>query len=157
MFNWLSSNIPPTEQLNMLLQTIADLQSRFGTWQVAWGDINRFQRNDKSTNADFDDARWSLPVGLASASWGALPSFNSRRFPNTSKRYGVSGNSFIAAVEFGKKLKAKTIMTGGESFDPRSPHFTDQAEGFITGRFKDINFYKEDVLRRAVRTYHPGE
>jgi acyl-homoserine lactone acylase PvdQ len=141
----------------LLQQTVADLQSRFGTWRMAWGDINRYQRNEKSTNYDFDDNRWSLPVGLASSTWGSLPSFNGRRFPNTNKRYGVSGNSFIAAVEFGKKLKAKTIMTGGESFDPYSPHFIDQAEGYINGQFKDINFYKEDVMKHAVRTYHPGE
>jgi acyl-homoserine lactone acylase PvdQ len=48
-------------------------------------------------------------------------------------------------------------MTGGESFDPSSPHFTDQAEGFINGQFKNIHFYKEDVMKNAVRTYHPGE
>jgi acyl-homoserine-lactone acylase len=156
-FNWLLTNISSKEKLQMLQQTLNDLQERFGTWHMAWGDVNRFQRNEKSTNSDFSDKEWSLPVGLASATWGSLPSFNGRRFTNTNKRYGVSGNSFIAAVEFGKKLKAKTIMTGGESFDPSSPHFTDQAEGFINGQFKNIHFYKEDVMKNAVRTYHPGE
>jgi acyl-homoserine-lactone acylase len=156
-FQWLAANISSGEKLLMLEQTLSDLQERFGSWHIAWGDLNRFQRNKKSTNSDFSDKEWSLPVGLAPATWGSLPSFNGRRFANTSKRYGVSGNSFIAAVEFGKKLRAKTIMTGGESFDPASPHFTDQAEGFITGQFKDINFYREDVLKHAVRTYHPGE
>jgi len=156
-FNWLSTNISSKEKLQMLQQTLNDLHERFGTWHIAWGDVNRFQRNEKSTNSDFSDKEWSLPVGLASATWGSLPSFNGRRFANTNKRYGVSGNSFIAAVEFGKKLRAKTILTGGESFDPSSPHFTDQAEGFINGQFKDIHFYKEDVMKHAVRTYHPGE
>ena len=157
IFNWLGTNISPKEKLDLLQETIDDLQSRFGTWRVAWGDINRFQRNEKSNNTEFSDKEWSLPVGLASATWGSLPSFNGRRFPGTNKRYGVSGNSFVAAVEFGKKLKAKTIMTGGESFDPSSKHFTDQAEGFIDGNFKDVNFYKVDVLKNAVRSYHPGE
>ncbi|MBA2744983.1 MAG: penicillin acylase family protein, partial [Flavisolibacter sp.] len=72
------------------------------------------------------------------------------------RRYGISGNSFVAAVEFGKKLKARTIMTGGESFDPLSQHFTDQAEGFINGKFKEVRFYKEDVIKHAVRNFHPG-
>ena len=157
LFNGLAANVPSKEKLEMLQQTLRDLRQRFGTWRMAWGDVNRFQRNEKSTNADFNDAEWSLPVGLASATWGSLPSFNGRRFSNTNKRFGVSGNSFVAAVEFGKKLKAKTIMTGGESFDPLSPHFTDQAEGFIKGQFKDIHFYREDVMKHAVRTYHPGE
>lgn len=156
-FNWLAAHVSSREKLEMLQQTVTDLQQRFGTWRMAWGDVNRFQRNEKSANSDFSDTEWSLPVGLASSTWGSLPSFNGRRFAATNRRYGVSGNSFIAAVEFGKRLKAKTILTGGESFDPSSPHFTDQAEGFINGRFKDIYFYKEEVMKHAVRTYHPGE
>ena len=60
-------------------------------------------------------------------------------------------------MEFGKKLKAKTILVSGESFDPSSKHYTDQAEGYLNGQFKEINFYKEDVLKNAERSYHPGE
>lgn len=157
IFNWLATNISAEEQLHLLSQTLNDLESRFGTWRMAWGDVNRFQRNKESNNIDFNDSKWSLPVGLASSAWGSLPSFNGRRFTNTNKRYGVNGNSFVAAVEFGKKLKAKTIVTGGESFDPSSKHFTDQAEGYINGHLKDIYFYKEEVIKHGVRTYHPGE
>lgn len=156
-FQWLAKNIDKSTLLALLQETLQELQARFGTWQVAWGDVNRYQRNGKSTNTDFDDARASLPSGLASATWGALPSFNSRRTGNTAKRYGYSGNSFVAAVEFGPRLKAKTILTGGESFDPSSPHFTNQAEGFLQGRFKDIYFYLDDVLKHTVRTWKPGE
>jgi len=72
------------------------------------------------------------------------------------KRYGYSGSSFIAAVSFGKKLEAKTIITGGQSFDPNSEHFTDQAQGYVSGNFKTIHFYKEDVLAHKVKSYKPG-
>ncbi|MCW3073127.1 MAG: acylase [Flaviaesturariibacter sp.] len=156
-YEWILTNTFNREKLLLLRQTLADLEKRYGTWRTAWGEVNRYQRNAASTNSNFDDSKPSMPVGLASAAWGSLPSFNGRRFPNTNKRYGVSGNSFVAAVEFGKKVKAKTIMTGGESFNPASPHFTDQAEGFINGKFKEALFYKEDVLKGAERTYHPGE
>jgi acyl-homoserine lactone acylase PvdQ len=94
---------------------------------------------------------------LASATFGSLPSFASRRFTNTNKRYGISGNSFVACIEFGKKVKAKSIVTGGQSFDPASKHYADQAEMFINGNFKDVLFYKEDVLKNVERKYHPGE
>jgi len=147
------TNISPAEKLSLLAETLSDLEKWYGTWNIAWGDINRFQR---SANNQFKDDQPSLPVGLGPGTWGSLPSFISRR-TDTKKRYGVSGNSFIAAVEFGKKIKAKTIMTGGESFDPSSKHYTDQAAGFIEGKFKDIHFYKEDVLKNAQRSYHPGE
>jgi acyl-homoserine-lactone acylase len=147
------ANTTDADKLQLLKETMDDLQKRFGTWRIAWGEVNRYQRTAENR---FDDGKPSLPVGLAAATWGALPSFVARRVPGTNRRYGVSGNSFIACVEFGKKIKAKTVITGGQSFDPSSPHFTDQALRFIDGNFKDVLFYKEDVLRHAVRTYRPG-
>ena len=96
-------------------------------------------------------------MGYASALWGMLPSYNSRVYPNTKKRYGISGNSFICAVEFGPKIKAKSLLAGGESGDSKSPHFKDQAEMYTKGQFKDVLFYKEDVLKNAEKSYHPGE
>ena len=105
----------------------------------------------------FDDAKPSLPVGFAPSKWGALASFDSVK-PRTTKRiYGSVGNSFVAAVEFGPTVRAKAIMTGGESGDPASPHFTDQAQMYAEGRFRDVLFTRQDVLAHAQRRYHPGE
>jgi acyl-homoserine lactone acylase PvdQ len=142
------------DRLNILSETLKDIEKRFGSWKTPWGAVNRYQRpaNDK-----FDDAKSSLPVGLAAATFGSLPSFASRRLPDLNKRYGVSGNSFVACVEFGKKIKAKSVITGGQSFDPSSPHYTDQAQMYIDGNFKDVLFYKEDVMKHVERRYHPGE
>jgi len=141
-------------QLTLLTQTVNDLQKAYGTWKIPLGDINRYQR--PADGKTFDDKQPGLPVGQVSSAFGQLPSFVSRQM-GTQKRYGYSGNSFIAAVEFGKRIKAKSIITGGQSFDPNSKHFTDQAQMYIDGRFKDVLFYKEDVLKHAERTYHPGE
>lgn len=137
--------------------TIQDLNKRFHTWEVAWGDINRYQRLSGDIDLKFDDDKNSLPVGFASSTWGMLPSFASQTFAGTKKRYGYGGNSFVCAVEFGKKIKAKSLLAGGENSFPASPHFKDQAEMYRYGVFKDVLFYKEDVLKHAERTYHPGE
>ncbi|UTA66856.1 penicillin acylase family protein [Emticicia sp. 21SJ11W-3] len=138
-------------------QTLADLQKRFGTWQKPWGDINRFQRLAGDIQGKYDDAQPSLPMGYASALWGMLPSYNSRVYQGTQKRYGISGNSFICAVEFGPRIKARSLLAGGQSGDPASAHFKDQAEMYTKGQFKDVLFYKEDVLKHAEKMYHPGE
>jgi len=132
-----------------------DLQKKFGTWEIPWGIENRYQR--LAQGEEFSDEKPSLPSGLVSSAFGALPSFVSDRFPGTNKRYGHSGNSFIACVEFGKKVRAKSIVTGGQSFDPSSKHFTDQADMFLHGDFKDVLFYREDVMKHVEREYHPGE
>jgi len=143
------------EMVASLFETVQYLEGKYGSWKIPWGDINRYQRiaGDKT----FDDSKPSLPSGLASSAFGCIPSFVARRYPGTSKRYGYEGNSFIACVEFGKKVRAKSIVTGGQSFDPSSKHFADQSQMFLDGQFKDVFFYKEDVMKHAERQYHPGE
>lgn len=146
-----------TELMLPLLAVVNELKNKFGKWEMPWGDINRYQRISSDISQKYKDDQPSFPVGFASASWGMLPSYNSRYYQGTNKRYGVSGNSFVCAVEFGKKIKAKSLLAGGNSGDPSSKHFTDQLEMYTKGRFKDVLFYKEDVLKNAERTYHPGE
>ncbi len=140
-----------------LLTVVNDLKKKFGKWQIPWGEINRYQRISSDIQQKYDDAQPSVPVGFASALWGMLPSYNSRYYPTTQKRYGLSGNSFICAVEFGPKIKAKSLLAGGESGDPSSKHFNDQLEMYTQGKFKEVLFYKEDVLKNAECKYHPGE
>lgn len=147
----------PQELLQPLLTTITDLQNTYGRWQLPWGSINRFQRISPSIDLQFDDSRPSLPVGFTSSTWGELPAYASKTFPGTRNRYGVHGNSFICAVEFGPRIKAKSLLAGGESGHPESPNFANQAEMYTRGEFKEVNYYKEDVLKHAVKTYHPGE
>jgi acyl-homoserine lactone acylase PvdQ len=145
------------QSLQPMLSTVTDLQNKYGNWQIQWGDINRFQRISDDIINHFDDNKSSLPIGFASSTWGMLPSYTSRSYPGTQKRYGVNGNSFICVVEFGKRIKAKSLLAGGESGNPSSPHFFDQATMYSKGEFKDVLFYKEDVVKHAERTYHPGE
>ncbi|HLZ16149.1 MAG TPA: penicillin acylase family protein [Cyclobacteriaceae bacterium] len=145
------------EKLQALKEAVADLQRDFGTWKITWGEVNRFQRLGSKFDAGFDDGQPSLAVPFTSSFWGSLAAFGSRRYPNTKKMYGNVGNSFIAVVEFGKRVKAKSVMTGGASGDTISPHFKDQASMYCDGKFKDVLFYKEDVLKHAERSYHPGE
>jgi len=143
--------------LNPLLNVINDLTKTHGSWQISWGSLNRYQRISGDINQQYDDSKESFPVPFASALWGMLPSYNSRYFPGTNKRYGVSGNSFICAVEFGKKVKAKSLLAGGNSGNPSSKHFNDQLKMYTKGEFKDVLFYKEDVMQHVEKKYHPGE
>ncbi|MDR3693051.1 penicillin acylase family protein [Mucilaginibacter sp.] len=151
--NNMVKSLPPGRYIDNLTLAINNLNKRYGTWKTPWGDINRYQR--PADGITFSDSLPSLPVGQTSSLFGQLPSFVSRTM-NTQKRYGYSGNSFIAAVEFGARIKAKTIVTGGESFNSASKNYTDQAGMYIEGKFKDVLFYKKEVLKHAAKTYHPG-
>lgn len=147
----------PGQLITPFAKVISELNSRFGSWQVPLGEVNRYQRISSDIEQQYRDDQPSIPVGFVSSQWGMLPSYSSRRFRGTKKRYGVHGNSFICAVEFGEKVKAKSLLAGGESGDPASRHFNDQMEMYSKGVFKDVLFYKEDVLKSVERSYHPGE
>ncbi len=151
------ANATATELITPLRAVIKELKAKFGSWQIAWGELNRFQRISSDIDNKFDDSKPSIPVGFASSAWGMLPSYTSRYFTGTKKRYGVNGNSFIAVVEFGKRIKAKSLLAGGESGDANSKHFFDQGLMYSKGQFKDVLFYKEDVMKHVERKYHPGE
>jgi acyl-homoserine-lactone acylase len=145
------------QRLEGLANTIEKLEKDFGTWKTAWGEINRFQRINGDIKQPFNDDKPSLPVGFASSRWGSLASFGARTYPGTIRMYGTSGNSFVAVVEFGEKVIAKSIVNGGQSSDPNSPHFDDQALMYTKGQFKDVLFYREDIEKNVEETYHPGE
>lgn len=150
------ANAPAKDLLMPLAAAIRELQLKFGRWQVAWGEINRFQRVSGDIEQPYSDNANSLPVGFASSTWGMLPSYTGRYFPGTKKRYGVNGNSFVCAVEFGPKIKAKSLLAGGQNGHPDSKHFFDQGSMYAKGQFKDVLFYKEEVQKHAEQTYHPG-
>ncbi len=144
------------EEMRQALRAVMkELESDFGTWRVAWGDLNRFQRISNQDVLQMDDAQPSIPVPFTSSAWGQLPSYTSRSIQGTKKWYGVNGNSFIAAVEFGPKIKAYSLLAGGQNGSPSSPHFFDQGKMYADGQFKEVYFYKTDVLKHAVSSYHP--
>jgi acyl-homoserine-lactone acylase len=151
------SKVTDQELTSTFIAALSDLKTRYGTWKLPYGEINRFQRISNSIDNVFSDDKASFPIGFGSSAWGSLPSYATRSVPNAKKKYVTGGNSFICAVEFGKRVVAKSLLAGGESGDPKSKHFFDQGEMFAKGVFKDVMFYKEDVLKGAERTYHPGE
>ena len=141
------------EALNAATDLLTD---EFGDWRTPWGDINRFQRINGDIQQPFSDTEPSIPVGFHSGRWGSLASFGARRYPGTVRRYGTSGDSFVAVVEFGERVTALAITAGGESGDPDSPHFNDQAERYSQGDLRPVYFYPEDILEHAEETYMPG-
>ncbi len=153
---YLGTETPPAERLAVLSDVVQMLETDFGTWQTPWGEINRFQRLSGAIDLEYDDDAPSLGVGMANSRWGALADFGAARFDGTKKIYGYNGNSFVAVVEFGERVRAKSILVGGQSNDPASPHFDDQVQLYVSQRFKDVAYYLEDVERRAQERYAPG-
>lgn len=156
LINYMEQQTSDEDKLQALSATLARLEAGFGSWQTPWGEINRFQRVDGSISEAFNDSLPSIPIAYTSSMWGALAAYGSRTYPGTERMYGTVGNSFVAVVEFGERLKAKAVVTGGQSGDPASPHFNDQAEMYRKGEFRYVLFYREDVEAAAEQQYQPG-
>jgi acyl-homoserine-lactone acylase len=157
---YMSDYICTKAPAEMLLQSLSDasdkLAADFGSWKTPWGDINRFQRLTGDIVQPFNDAGPSIPVGFTSAVWGSLASFGARPYPGTKKWYGTSGNSFVAVVEFGEKVRARAVTAGGESGNPATKHFNDEAQRYSTGDLREVYFYRSQLARHTERDYHPG-
>ncbi len=157
LIGYMGTGSPEAKRLSVFEEVLGSLVKDFGTWNIPWGDLNRYQRINGALFQPFDDNKPSIPIGFASGRWGALAAFGARYGNGTKKMYGTRGNSFVAVVEFGDTLRAKSILAGGQSGDPASPHFDDQAQRYADREFKEVAFYRDDVEKRAKRTYHPGE
>ncbi len=151
---YIASKASPEQLLQSLSAASDKLAADFGTWKTPWGEINRFQRLTDDIVHPFSDAAPSIPVGFTSGTWGSLASFGARPYKGSKKWYGTSGNSFVAAVEFGKTVWARAVTAGGESGDVK--HFNDQAQRYSTGDLREVYFYPSQLNGHTERKYRPG-
>jgi acyl-homoserine-lactone acylase len=157
VLDYMIAQSTPDQRRAALGEAVARLQKDFGSWRTPWGEINRFQRNDGAIQQTFDDAKPSLPVPFTSSQWGSLASFGAKRYPGTRRYYGTSGNSFVAAVEFGARVRAVAVSAGGESGDPASPHFFDQTVRYARGLLRPVYFWPDELKGHVTAVYRPGE
>ena len=157
VWDYMAERTSDTQKLAALSEGSHRLTQDFGSFAVPWGEINRFQRNDGAIVQTFSDAKASIPVPFTGSVWGSLASFAARRYPGTRCYYGTDGNSFVAVVEFGPKVRAWGVGAGGESGHPGSPHFFDQAQRYADGNLRKIYFYPADLEGHIEKRYHPGE
>ena len=93
---------------------------------------------------------------FVSSYWGSLASFGAHPWPGTKKWYGTSGNSFVAVVEFGDRVRARAVTAGGESGHPESKHFLDEVDRYASGDLREVYFYPDQLIGHTERSYHPG-
>jgi acyl-homoserine-lactone acylase len=150
------SSASSRDNLLALASACAELRERFGSWRIPWGEVNRFQRLDGKVLTQFDDAKPSIPVPFTSGLWGSLAVFIARHC-DQKRRYGIAGNSFIAAVEFGPQVRARAASMGGASGHRDSPHFDDQSSCCISGQLREVYFHSSELSGHIERIYRPGD
>ncbi|HEY6331750.1 MAG TPA: penicillin acylase family protein, partial [Blastocatellia bacterium] len=147
----------PWLAIKALEQVIAKLTRDFGTWQVAWGEINRLERRDTLGDEPFSDKAESLPAAGAPGWLGVVFNFYARPEKDQKRRYGVAGHSFVSVIDFGPQVQARSILVFGEDGDPSSPHYFDQAKLYVQEQFKPAWFMLADIKTHSEHVYHPGQ
>ena len=136
----------PEEAIAALRSAAADTVKNFGDIKEKWGDAVRIEYGGKD-----------LPANVGPGFLGAFSVAFTK--PTSEGRFQVfGGNTYTAAIEFGKKVTAKAILAYGNSTEKNSPHLGDQLGLFTAGDLRDIWFYKGDldghVAEEEVLTVH---
>ncbi len=130
----------PAEALRLLEEAATEMEAKFGSLDVPWGDFYRLKRNNINLPANGADGR--LGVFRVSSSYEG----------DDKHRYVSSGDSWVAVVEFGDEVKAKILLSYGNSTQPDSPHNGDQLQLYSDKQLRDAWFTPEQVETNTQRT-----
>jgi acyl-homoserine-lactone acylase len=125
-------------------RAVEDTIERFGTWDLAWGEVHRVRRGPVDA-----------PVGGCAASLGCFRVLNFET-DSDSRRRVSGGDGWVLAVEFTDPPRAFSVLGYGQSAKQDSPHYADQADLFARGEMKPVAYTREAVENQAVRRYRPG-
>jgi acyl-homoserine-lactone acylase len=125
----------PKKAVALLVQAADDVEKKYGSIDVAFGEVNRFRIN----NADYPGNGGSDRLGV----------FRTMHFRgDTDKKNRAShGDTYVAITEFGKKVKASVLLSYGNSSQPGSKHSSDQLELLSQKKLRSALLEKSDVLK----------
>jgi len=135
----------PTEAAAAFAWAAERMRERGWAYDIPWGEVHRVIRGDVDE-----------PVSGCSGTLGCFRTLSFERQPD-GRLAANRGDGWVLAVEFGDVPRAYSVLAYGESNQPDSPYFADQAAMFAHGRMKTVAFTREDVERGAIRRYRPGK
>ena len=125
--------------VQLLEQTAIEVETKFGSLDTNWGDYYRINYNGKNLPANGVDGY----MGVFRVAWpGGSDDKN---------MFVGGGDSWVGVIEFGDTVKAKVLLSYGNSTQKDSPHNGDQLELFSKKELRDAWFTKAEVESNTAR------
>ena len=129
----------PKQAVKYFEESINEIQEKFGKLDIAWGEYYRINYNGIKLPANGADGR----LGVFRVAWSQQSS--------DMNAYVFGGDSWVSVIEFGKKIRAKALLSYGNSTEKGSPNNGDQLELFSKKELRDIWFYEKDINANTIK------
>lgn len=104
----------PAGAVKLLAAAAREVQEQYGRLDIPWGEVARFRINGRDYAANGGSGRYGIFRVIDYSQ-------------DKDKKYrAVGGDSYVAAVSFGKKVKAQVLLSYGNATQPGSKHLGDQ-------------------------------
>jgi acyl-homoserine-lactone acylase len=123
----------PKAALVALLDAAKEVKATYGRLDVPWGEVFRFRIGD----VDLPGNGGPGPMGVfRTMTLGA---------PIDGKYFPAHGDTYVAAIEFSKPLKAKVLTSYGNATQPDSKHNNDQLPLLSEKKMRPVWFTREEA------------
>ena len=129
----------PQKAVKLLDESVIEIEEKFGKLDVKWGDYYRIKYNGIDLPANGIDGR----LGVFRVAWPGR---------STDKNmYVGGGDSWVSVIEFGQKIRAKALLSYGNSTQKDSPNNGDQLALFSKKELRNVWFYESDLIPNIVK------
>ncbi len=125
----------PKKAVKLLVEASEEMKDLYGKLDVEWGEVYRYRLND----IDF-------PANGGPGGYGIFRTVYFMDDADNKKR-AVAGETFVAVVEFADTVRARVLLSYGNSSQPDSPHRGDQLEMLSNKELREALLQKEDILK----------
>ncbi len=129
----------PADAVQALAAAVAQVTKAYGAIDVPWGQVYRLRvaGRDLPANGGPGDLGIFRVVNFAEDKDG--------------KMRATSGDSYVATIEFGPAVRARSLVSYGNASQPGSPHAGDQLDLFVNKQLKPVWLTREDVEKNLER------
>ncbi|TNF29527.1 MAG: hypothetical protein EP314_02620, partial [Bacteroidetes bacterium] len=134
---------PDSLWVNAVRKTKEEFLRHFDKLEMPFGEVQTFTRSGKTVGLG----------GIADVLAAAASEWDAENGTMECK----GGDTYVQLTRFTKEglPHIESLMAGGNSDRPDSPHFNDQMDLLAGHRTKPMTLDKEQVLKEAVKVYHP--